>query len=73
MTEERFTTWGTRIKRDGKLLNIEFKTRMDSKLCCKLLNQMDKEKLEYLEKVDELNKWHEEHYGCTILQERLKG
>lgn len=72
MTEKRFTTWGKRIKRDGKLLNINFETKVDAKLCCKLLNQMDDEKWEYLEKVAELTSWHKEHYGKSILDERLE-
>jgi len=69
---EKFTTWGNRIKRNGTLLNIEFKTKVDAKLGCKLCNQMDKETQEFVDKVNELNKWHKDHYGKTILDERLE-
>ena len=73
MTEnKRFTAWGNRIKRNGTLLNIEFKTKVDAKLGCKLCNQMDKETQEFVDKVNELNKWHKDHYGKTILDERLE-
>ena len=73
MTEnKRFTSWGNRIKRNGTLLNIEFKTKLDAKLCCKLLNQMDKDQKEYIDKLDEIFKWHKEHYGKSILDERLE-
>lgn len=72
MNEKRFTSWGNRIKRSGTLLNIEFKTKSDAKLCCKLLNQMDKEQKEYIDKLDEIFKWHKEHYGKSILDERLE-
>ena len=71
MSDKRFTSWGKRIRRDGKLLNIEFKTKLDAKLCCKLLNQMDKDQQVYIDKIDEICRWHEEHYGKTILEERL--
>ena len=69
---EKFTTWGKQIKRDGKLLNINFETKIDAKLCCKLLNQIYKEKWDHIKKVDELTKWHKEHYGKSILDERLE-
>lgn len=69
---EKFTTWGNKIKRNGTLLNIEFKTRFDAKLGCKLCNQMDKETQEFVDKVNELNRWHKDHYGKTILDERLE-
>ena len=71
MTEKRFTSWGNRIKRDGKLLNIEFKTKLDAKLCCKLCNQMDKENQEYVDKLNEIFKWYKEYYGETILDTRM--
>ena len=70
--DKRFTTWGDRIKRDGNLLNIEFNTKTDAKLCCKLLNQMDKDSQEYVDKLNEIYKWHKEHYGKSILAERLE-
>lgn len=69
---EKFTTWGNRIKRNGTLLNIDFKTKFDAKLGCKLCNQMDKETQEFVDKVNELNRWHKDHYGKTILEERLE-
>ena len=69
---KRFTSWGNRIKRDGKLLNIEFNTKTDAKLCCKLLNQMDKDYDESVKELDELFKWHKEHYGKSILDEILR-
>ena len=71
MTEKRFTSWGNRIKRNGKLLNIEFKTKTDAKLCCKLCNQMDKYQQEYIDKLDEIFKWYKEYYGETILDTRM--
>ena len=71
MTEKRFTSWGNRIERDGKLLNIEFKTKLDAKLCCKLCNQMDKENQEYVDKLNEIFKWYKEYYGETILDTRM--
>ena len=70
---EKFTTWGNRIKRNGKLLNIEFKTKTDAKLCCKLCNQMEKENQEYIDKLDEIFKWYKEYYGETILDTRMGG
>lgn len=69
---ERFKPIGKRIKRNDTLLNIDFKTESDAELCCKLLNQMDKEHFEDIKKLDELTDWHKEHYGCTILEERLE-
>jgi len=71
MTEKQFTTWGNRIKRNGTLLNIEFKTKLDAKLGCKLLNQMIKHQQEYIEHIDEINKWYKEYYGETILDTKL--
>ena len=71
MIEKRFTSWGNRIKRNGKLLNIEFKTKTDAKLCCKLCNQMDKHQQEYIDKLDEIFKWYKEYYGETILDTRM--
>ena len=72
MTEnKRFTTYGNRIKRNGKLLNIEFKTKTDAKLCCKLCNQMDKHQQEYIDKLDEIFKWYKEYYGETILDKSI--
>lgn len=68
---ERFTSWGNRIKRNGKLLNIEFKTKLDAKLCCKLCNQMDKDQQEYIDNLDEIFKWYKEYYGETILDTRM--
>ena len=65
MTEnKRFTSWGNRIERDGKLLNIEFKTKTDAKLCCKLCNQMDKYQQEYIDKLNEIFKWYK--YQCFL-------
>lgn len=71
MTEKRFTSWGNRIKRNGKLLNIEFKTKTDAKLCCKLCNQMDKHQQEYIDELDGIFKWYKEYYGETILDTRM--
>ena len=71
MTKKRFTSWGNRIKRNGKLLNIEFKKKTDAKLCCKLCNQMDKHQQEYIDKLDEIVKWYKEYYGETILDTRM--
>ena len=71
MTEKRFTSGGNRIKRNGKLLNIEFKTKTDAKLCCKLCNQMDKHQQEYIDKLNEIFKWYKEYYGETILDTRM--
>lgn len=71
MTEKRFTSWGNKIKRNGKLLNIEFKTKTDAKLCCKLCNQMDKYQQVYIDELDELFKWYKEYYGETILDTRM--
>ena len=69
---KRFTSYGNRIKRDGTLLNIHFETKTDAKLCCKLLNQMDKDQQEYIDKLNEIFEWHKEHYGKSILAERLE-
>ena len=55
----------------GKILNIDFNTKIDAELCCKLLNQKENEKNEYVSRVHELNKWYEEYYGKTILEEKL--
>ena len=71
MTEERFTSCGNNIERDGKLLNIEFKTKTDAKLCCKLCNQMDKHQQEYIDKLNEIFKWYNDYYGETILDTRM--
>lgn len=71
MTEKRFTSWGNRIKKNGKLLNIEFKTKTDAKLCCKLCNQMDKHQQEYIDKLNEIFKWYKDYYGETILDTRM--
>lgn len=71
MTEKRFTSWGNRIKRSGTLLNIEFKTKTDAKLCCKLCNQMDKQQQEYIDKLAEIFKWYKDYYGETILDTRM--
>ena len=72
MNENRFTSWGKRIKRNGILLNINFETKTDSKLCCKLLNQMDREYDEVNERLSDVFNWYTEHYGKTILDERLE-
>ena len=69
---EKFTTWGNRIKRNGTLLNIEFKTKLDAKLCCKLCNQMDKDNQEYIDELDEIFKWYKEYYGETILDTKMR-
>lgn len=72
MTEnKRFTTWGNRIKRNGKLLNINFETKTDAKLCCKLCNQMDKDNQEYIDELNEIFKWYKEYYGETILDTKM--
>lgn len=71
MTGKRFTTWGNKIKRNGKLLNIEFKTKTDAKLCCKLCNQMDKDNQEYIDELDEIFKWYKDYYGETILDTKM--
>ena len=71
MTEKRFTSCGNNIERDGKLLNIEFKTKTDAKLCCKLCNQMDKHQQEYIDELNEIFKWYKEYYGETILDTRM--
>ena len=68
---KRFTSWGNRIKRNGKLLNIEFKTKTDAKLCCKLCNQMDKHQQEYIDELNEIFKWYKDYYGETILDTRM--
>ena len=68
---KRFTTWSNRIKKNGKLLNIEFKTKTDAKLCCKLCNQMDKHQQEYIDELDEIFKWYKEYYGETILDTKM--
>lgn len=68
---KRFTTWGNRIKRNGKLLNINFETKTDAKLCCKLCNQMDKDNQEYIDELDEIFKWYKEYYGETILDTKM--
>ena len=68
---EKFTTWGNRIKRNGTLLNIEFKTKLDAKLCCKLCNQMDKDNQEYIDELNEIFKWYKEYYGETILDTKM--
>lgn len=71
MTEKRFTSCGNNIERDGKLLNIEFKTKTDAKLCCKLCNQMDKYQQEYIDELNDIFKWYKEYYGETILDTRM--
>lgn len=71
MTEKRFTSWGNRIRRNGKLLNINFETKTDAKLCCKLCNQMDKDNQEYIDELDEIFKWYKEYYGETILDTKM--
>ena len=71
MTEKRFTSCGNNIERDGKLLNIEFKTKTDAKLCCKLCNQMDKYQQEYIDELYGIFKWYKEYYGETILDTRM--
>lgn len=68
---ERFKPIGNKIKRNNQLLNIDFKTENDARLCCKLLNQMDNEHQESIQKLDELFRWYKRHHGCTILEERL--
>ena len=60
------------IKRNETLFNINFETESDAELCCKLLNQIDKSYQETIEELDELNDWHKEHYGCTVLEEKLE-
>ena len=72
MTENKFVTFGKRINRNGKLLNINFETKSDALLCCKLLNQQDREYDNVAEKLDDVFKWHKEHYGKTILDEKLE-
>ena len=69
---EMYTAWRERIKRNGTLLNIEFKTKDDAKLCCKLLNQQDNDISYYINHLNEIFKWHKEHYGKSILDERLE-
>lgn len=71
MSEKRFTSWGNRIKRNGKLLNIEFKTKTDAKLGCKLCNQMDKQQQEIINELDDVCKWYKDYYGETILDTRM--
>ena len=71
MTAKRFTTWGNKIKRNGKLLNIEFKTKTDAKLCCKLCNQMDKDNQEYIDELNDIFKWYKEYYGENILDTKM--
>jgi hypothetical protein len=68
---KRFTSWGNRIKRNGKLLNIEFTTKTDAKLCCKLCNQMDKHQQEYIDELYDIFKWYKDYYGETILDTRM--
>ena len=73
MTEKkRFTVLGNSIKKNGILLNIEFKTKNDAVLCCKLLNQQDKDYDEIAERLDDVFKWHKEHYGKSVLDEKLE-
>ena len=51
--------------------NIRFASRQDADLCCKLLNRQEREMKEYRTELNEIFKWHNEHYGKTILQERM--
>ena len=71
MTENKFVTFGKRINRNGKLLNINFETKSDALLCCKLLNQQDREYDHKLHKILYKNN-NKEHYGKTILDEKLE-
>jgi hypothetical protein len=52
-------------------LNIEFKSKQDAELCCKLLNKKNDEYQVYIDKLDSILKWYKEYYGETILQTRL--
>ena len=70
--KEMYSTWGEKIKRNGTLLNIEFKTKVDARLCCKLLNQQENDISYYINHLDEIFTWHKEHYGKTILDEKLE-
>lgn len=70
--KEMYTPEGNWIKRNDTLLNIEFKTKDDAKLCCILLNQQDNDISYYINHLDEIFKWHKEHYGKSILDERLE-
>ena len=47
-------------------------TKTDAKLCCKLLNLIDKDQQEYIDELNEIFEWHKEHYGKSILDERLE-
>lgn len=53
------------------LLNIEFVSEQSARLCCNLLNQKEREKKEYIDKIDELFKWYKDYYGETILDTRM--
>lgn len=72
MTEKRFTGWGNRIKENGTLLNINFETKNDALLCCKLLNRQYRDYDEIVERLDDVFKWHKEHYGKSVLDEKLE-
>ena len=71
MTEKRFTAWSNKIRKNGKLLNINFETKTDAKLCCKLCNQLDKDNQEYIDKLDEIFKWYKEYYDEAILDTKM--
>lgn len=54
------------------LLNIRFTSDNDARLCCKLLNRKEKRIQEYIDDLDEIFKWHKEHYGKSVLDERME-
>ena len=72
MTEKRYAVKGDSVYGaiEG-LLNINFASDVDAKLCCKLLNKKEKEIQEVTDKLNEIFKWHKEHYGKSILDERM--
>lgn len=72
MTYKRYAVKGDNVYGaiEG-LLNINFASDVDAKLCCKLLNKKEKEIQEVTDKLNEIFKWHKEHYGKSILDERM--
>lgn len=53
------------------LLNIGFASDNDARLCCELLNRKEKRIQEYIDELDSIFKWHKEHYGKSVLDERM--
>lgn len=53
-------------------LNIQFASESDAELCCKLLNQMNRDYHKLVVDIDEVFNWHKEHYGKSVLDERME-